>query len=184
MASYEDKGHIETIETEHSDIERVDTHATTASSKENNARIDALTPEQKRKIIWRIDRRLVTTLGALYCVSLMDRTNTGITYVAGMGVDLNLIGYRYSEIVLVFFVTYVLLQPPATVVMRKIGPRLFLPTITLLWGIVMIGMGFVKTWTAMLGMRMILGIFEAGFFPSCAYLLRYNHASCCREDSY
>lgn len=82
-----------------------------------------------------------------------------------MGVDLVLIGSRYSIIVLVFFITYVLLQPPATVVLRKVGPRIFLPTITLLWGITMICFGFVKSWSDLIGLRLVLGVFEAGFFP-------------------
>ena len=137
----------------------------------NDARIDRFTLEEQRKIIRRIDRRLVLTLGFMYAVSLMDRTNTGIAVVAGMGVDLVLIGNRYSVMVLVFFITYVLLQPPATVVLRKLGPRLFLPTITLLWGITMIGFGFVTKWTDLIPLRLILGVFEAGFFPGCAYLL-------------
>jgi sugar phosphate permease len=89
----------------------------------------------------------------------------GIAVVAGMGVDLLLIGERYSIIVLLFFITYVLLQPPATVVLRKLGPRMFLPAITMLWGITMICFGFVKEWTDLLGLRLVLGVFEAGFFP-------------------
>lgn len=31
--------------------------------------------------------------------------------------------------------------------------------------------GFIKTWTDMIAIRLILGVFEAGFFPGCAYLL-------------
>ncbi|EXJ92104.1 hypothetical protein A1O3_00654 [Capronia epimyces CBS 606.96] len=152
-------------------LERADTKASVNSDKLNDARIEAFTPEEQKKIIRRIDRRLVLTLGFLYCVSLMDRTNLGIAVVAGMGVDLVLTGNRYSVIVLLFFITYVLLQPPATVVLRKIGPRLFLPTITLLWGITMICFGFVKDWSDLIGLRLVLGVFEAGFFPGCAYLL-------------
>lgn len=91
----------------------------------------------------------------------------GIAVVAGMGVDLKLIGDRYSVIVLIFFISYVLLQPPATVVLRKLGPRTFLPTITILWGITMIGFGFVRQWYELIPLRIILGIFEAGFFPVC-----------------
>ncbi|EXJ94009.1 hypothetical protein A1O1_02402 [Capronia coronata CBS 617.96] len=152
-------------------LERADTKASVDSDKLNDARIAAFTPEEQKKIIRRIDKRLVLTLGFLYCVSLMDRTNLGIAVVAGMGVDLVLTGNRYSIIVLLFFITYVLLQPPATVVLRKLGPRLFLPTITLLWGITMICFGFVKDWTDLIGLRLVLGVFEAGFFPGCAYLL-------------
>ena len=108
-------------------LEHTDTTVTSDSDKANNEVINAFTPEEQKKLMWRIDRRLVVTLGFMYCVSLMDRTNTGILAITGMVVDLNLIEDRYSIIVLLFFITYVLLQPPATVVLRKVGPRIFLP---------------------------------------------------------
>lgn len=52
-------------------------------------------PEEQKNIIRRIDRRLVVTVGFMYCVSLMDRTNMGATIIAGMGEDLMLIKNRY-----------------------------------------------------------------------------------------
>ena len=51
--------------------------------------------EEQKRIKRHIDRRLVLTVGAMYCVSLMDRTNLGAANIAGMGVDLKLIGNRY-----------------------------------------------------------------------------------------
>ncbi|KAK3321595.1 general substrate transporter [Apodospora peruviana] len=134
-----------------------------------------ITPEDHKRIIRHVDRRLVLTVGAMYCVSLMDRTNLGAANIAGMSLDLQLAADpstdRYSIISLVFFTTYIVFQPPSTVLVRKIGPRLHLAVITILWGSCMIGMGFVKNWTAMAGLRILLGILEAGFFPSCVYLL-------------
>lgn len=158
--------HDKTLDVEKSEVtqylERVVSDDSTSSEQINDARIHAFTPEQQKKIIRRVDRRLVLTLGFMYCVSLMDRTNLGIADVAGMGVDLVLSGPRYSIITCIFFISYVLLQPPATVVLRKVGPRIFLPTITLLWGATMICFGFVKVWTDMIPLRIVLGIFEAG----------------------
>lgn len=59
--------------------------------------------------------------------------------VAGMHDDLATnVGYRYSIATLVFFITYTIFQPPATIVTRKIGPRNFLPTICVAWGVVMV----------------------------------------------
>jgi hypothetical protein len=124
----------------------------TPSEESNDGHIAEFTPEEQKKIIHRIDRRLVTTLGLLYMCSLMDRTNLGAANIAGfvisltasrtsannifpsMAKGLKLIGNRYSLIVLIFFIPYVLFQPPATVVLRKLGPRRFLTAITLLWG--------------------------------------------------
>lgn len=93
---------------------------------------------------------------------------------------------------MVFFITYVLFQPPATVLCRKIGPRVFLTTITVSWGIVMVSnailclspllvspnvnnfqicFGFPQAWTSFIPLRIILGLLEAGFFPACTYLV-------------
>lgn len=55
-----------------------------------------------------------------------------------MRVDLKLIQDRYSIIVLIFFIPYVIFQPPATVVLRKLGPKNFLSAITIAWGATMI----------------------------------------------
>lgn len=57
---------------------------------------EEFTPQEQRKIIHRVDRRLVLTTGIMYCVSLMDRTNLGQASIAGMTVELKLkVGFRY-----------------------------------------------------------------------------------------
>ena len=76
----------------------------------SDGRLDRFSLAEQRKIIRRVDRRLVLTLGFMYCVTLMDRTSLGLAVVAGMGVELILTGPRYSIIVLVLFITYVILQ--------------------------------------------------------------------------
>ncbi|KAI0103817.1 major facilitator superfamily MFS-1 [Nemania sp. FL0031] len=136
------------------------------------ASVDEISPSEARSIISRIDRRLVTVTGVMYCISVMDRTNLGAAYVAGLGKDLQLtVGNRYSLATLLFFITYILFQPPATVLCRKLGPRPFLAFITVAWGIVLIGLGLVHNWGGLAALRIVLGLFEAGFFPSVIYLL-------------
>lgn len=53
------------------------------STEDNDAIIAEFTLEEQKKIIWRVDRRLVTTLGVLYMASLMDRTNLSAANIAG-----------------------------------------------------------------------------------------------------
>jgi MFS family permease len=89
-----------------------------------------------------------------------------------MRTDLDLlVGYKYSLITLCFFLTYVLFQPAATVLCRKIGPKNFLPGICLLWGALIIGFGFAENWQTLVALRLLLGVLEAGYFPGCVYLL-------------
>jgi hypothetical protein len=49
----------------------------------NDPRITEFTPRQQKHIIHMVDRRLVVILGAMYCVSLMDRTNLSAANIAG-----------------------------------------------------------------------------------------------------
>ncbi|KAL4950412.1 major facilitator superfamily domain-containing protein [Aspergillus filifer] len=142
-------------------------------SVQHEEALSAFTPQEHKRLIRRIDLRLVVTLGCLYCISLLDRTNLGAASVAGMQPDLNMNASNngYSITSLVFFITYTIFQIPATVIIRKMGPRIFLSSIVFFWGAVMIGFGFVPSWPAMAGLRVILGALEAGFYPGCVYLL-------------
>jgi hypothetical protein len=49
----------------------------------NDERVIAVSEEEQKSIVRRIDARLVVTLGCLYCISLLDRTNLGAASVAG-----------------------------------------------------------------------------------------------------
>lgn len=58
--------------------------------------VQCIASPDMRKVIRRVDRRLVVTAGFMYCVSLIDRANLGAANIAGMSVDLGLsVGYRY-----------------------------------------------------------------------------------------
>lgn len=59
-------------------VERIET------KDSNTILINEFTELEQKRIIQRIDRRLVTTLGVLYCASLMDRTNLGSAAIAGL----------------------------------------------------------------------------------------------------
>ncbi|CAI6084580.1 unnamed protein product [Clonostachys chloroleuca] len=149
------------------DVQHVDGTVSSDTTPDDHG----FTPDEQRRIVRRIDRRLVVTLGVLYCISLMDRTNMSAANIAGMSKELVLTGFRYNIANLVFFIPYILFQPPSTILIRKIGPRIHLSAITAFWGAAMIGMGFVKDHNALTGLRAVLGLLEAGFFPSCVYLL-------------
>ncbi len=131
-----------------------DTSASSNTSKHEadpaNEALADFTPKQERHIRHCVDWRLLPALGLMYGVSLMDRKNVSNAYIAGMRVDLDLsISYRYSLITLVFFITYVIFQPPLTYLCRRIGPPVFLPGLCLVWGCVIIGFGFAENWTTL-----------------------------------
>ncbi|KAH6967852.1 major facilitator superfamily domain-containing protein [Ilyonectria sp. MPI-CAGE-AT-0026] len=131
-----------------------------------------LSVAEQKKTIRRVDWRLLPILGIMYSISLIDRTNLGLALVAGMQEDLGLaVGNRYTVIVMVFFVAYVVFEIPSNLVLPKAGPANWLSFLGVSFGAILIGMGFTQSWGTMALCRALLGIFEAGFLPGCTYLI-------------
>lgn len=63
--------------------------------------------------------------------------------------------------VLVFYIGYILFELPSNMILQKVGPANWLAGLTLCWGIVTLCVGFVRSWQALAGLRVLLGIFEA-----------------------
>lgn len=145
---------------------------TSSSSPSNGESSFPFTPQEQKRIIRQIDLRVVLLLGAMYAVSLIDRSQIGLAMISGMGTDLQLtVGARYNIINAVFFGPYVLFQLPSTVLLRKIGPKRFLSGATLAWGLATLACGFVREWRDLVALRVVLGACEAGFYPASIYLL-------------
>lgn len=63
--------------------------------------------------------------------------------------------------------------------LKKLRPSLWLPSIMVAWGIVMTLMGLVQNYHGLLAARIFLGITEAGLFPGVVY---YNTMWYCRYE--
>lgn len=120
-------------------------------------------PKVEKRILRKIDLRLLPIIVGLHTISLIDRTNISSARVAGLDEDLQLtIGYRASVVLLTFFIGYIIFDIPSNILLRKIGAARFLGFITFAWGVVTIGIGCVNNWIALAVLRVVLGVFEAG----------------------
>lgn len=54
---------------------------------------------------------------------------------------------------------------PSNLVMKKVSPKIWLPALTVTWGIITIGLGFVDSYASFLAVRAILGLAEGGLLP-------------------
>ncbi|KAM0706407.1 hypothetical protein Q7P35_005733 [Cladosporium inversicolor] len=151
------------------------TPSTTSKNSVNNVYIEQLStedPHMERRVLRKIDFRLLPILGALYTIALIDRTNISVARISGLDDDLDLeVGNRASVVLLIFFIGYILFELPSNMLIRKIGPAIWLSCIAFAWGALSLGIGFVNTWEALAIMRAFLGVLEAGYYPGCIYLI-------------
>ncbi|KAF2157116.1 MFS general substrate transporter, partial [Myriangium duriaei CBS 260.36] len=132
---------------------------------------DAEKAAEDKRLLRKLDIRLIPWLSLLYLISFLDRTNIGNAKVAGMTKDLHLTNGQYNATLSIFFVSYSVFEPLTNVMMKRFRPRYFLAVCMFLWGICMMSMGFVKDWRGLAAARFFLGLMEAGLFPGVNYLL-------------
>ncbi|OLN97497.1 putative transporter C1683.12-like protein 2, partial [Colletotrichum chlorophyti] len=128
------------------------------------------TPEEAA-LVRKIDAYLLPLIALMYLLSYMDRTNIGNARIAGMDRDLDLDSSRYSVALVVFFVGYVVFEVPSNMILTRIRPSIYLPSIMCAWGAVTIGMAFTPNYEALVGFRVVMGILESGFAPGVLLLL-------------
>jgi len=124
---------------------------------------------------WKIDFRVFPMMCIVFGLSLLDRTNISAAYIAGLAKDIKLaVGSRYSVALLVFFIGYCIFELPSNYIIRRIGARYWLSFLITAWGCCVLGMGFIHDWKILTVLRALLGIFEAGLFPGCVYIVSHD----------
>ncbi|CAG8473135.1 9002_t:CDS:10 [Acaulospora morrowiae] len=131
-------------------------------------------PEEKmfkKKLIAKVDRRLLLMLVVMYILACLDRTNIGNARLAGLERDLGLTADQFQISLATFYVGYVLLEVPSNIVIGKFTPSKWIPFLMMLWSIAICCMSAVKRFPDLVVTRFVLGITEAGFAPGSIFLL-------------
>lgn len=129
-----------------------------------------LTVEQSARR--RITRRLLPFLWLLYVIAFLDRVN--VAYAAlEMSHDLAFSDRVFGLGSGIFFLGYVLLEIPGTLIVERWSARRWIARIMISWGIVTSLVGWVHTPGQFYVARFFLGIAEAGFFPGIIVYLTH-----------
>src|SRR5690606_5030481 len=104
----------------------------------------------------RIGWRLLPLLFLGYVCAYLDRINIGFAALQMKG-DLGFTDAVYGLGAGLFFASYFLCEVPSNLLLQKIGARLTIARIMILWGLVSCCMMFVSTPASFYAMRMLLG---------------------------
>ena len=116
--------------------------------------------------------RLLPLLGLGYGVAYMDRVN--ISFAAQrMNADLHFSATVYGLGGGLFFLAYALFEIPSNLILARVGARRWIARIIITWGLLAIGMMFVRTPLQFYVVRFLLGAAEAGFFPGAVFYLMH-----------
>ncbi|KAL4911768.1 major facilitator superfamily domain-containing protein [Aspergillus aurantiobrunneus] len=129
--------------------------------------------EQKltRKILLKLDTRMLPVLAILFLCSFLDRTNVGNAKILGLEEDLSITNHQYDIGLAIFYLFYILSEVPSNLIIKKASPKIWLPALTAVWGIITMCLGFVRNFGSFAAVRALLGIAEGGLLPGMVLYL-------------
>ena len=131
--------------------------------------LDAIVPS---RAIDRVRLRLVPFLACLYLIAYLDRVNVGFAALQ-MNAALGFSGRVYGLGAGIFFIGYFLFEVPSNLVLARVGARVWIAHIAIVWGLVSISELFVRGPISFYVVRFLLGAAEAGFFPGIVFYFTY-----------
>ena len=121
-----------------------------------------------RKVTW----RLLPLLFLCYVLAYLDRVNVGFAKLQ-MQKDLGFTDTAYGIGAGVFFIGYFLFEVPSNLILERVGARIWIARIMILWGMLSSATLFVTGERTFYALRFALGVAEAGFFPGIILYLTY-----------
>jgi len=132
------------------------------------AKIEPLERETIKRVAW----RLMPLLMLGYFCAYLDRVNVGFAGLT-MNKALGLTAAQFGFGAGVFFVGYFLAEIPSNLILARVGARKWIARILLTWGIISGLTAFIWNDWSFYGIRFLLGLAEAGYYPGIVLFLTW-----------
>jgi len=120
--------------------------------------------------------RLIPLLFLCYVIAYIDRINVGFAKLQlqeALGVAPDQFATAFGFGAGIFFWGYFIFEVPSNLALARVGARIWIARIMIVWGIVSSAFMFLKGATMFYALRFLLGAAEAGFFPGVLLYFTY-----------
>lgn len=113
----------------------------------------------EKKLMRKVDIRLIPWLSVLYLLSFLDRSAIGNARLYGLERSLNILDdpQKFNIATSIFFFPYALFEVPSNILLKRLRPSVWFPLITVLVGICMLSQGVVSSYGGLIAARFCLG---------------------------
>ena len=134
-----------------------------------NARVEnvSFTYKEERAVLRRIDLRVLPLLLGAYFFQQLDKSSLSYVSILGLQKDAGLVGRQYSWLSSILYLAQLVMQPLAAFLLVKLPTGKVIAGAVLLWGSSLAIMSACTSFHSLLGLRFLLGSFEAMIAPAC-----------------
>ncbi|KAI0402214.1 MFS general substrate transporter [Xylaria palmicola] len=139
--------------------------AITAEDDEGDAAVPVYSEEEYKRLKRKIDRYLLPLMWLCYGIQQTDKTSLGIQATFGLREDTGLVGQQYPWLTTIFYITYLLFEFPSNFILQRYLMGRTLSCYMIIWGVVVLSIGFAQNFTHLITLRALQGLFECCISP-------------------
>ncbi|PQE32823.1 Pantothenate transporter protein [Rutstroemia sp. NJR-2017a WRK4] len=128
------------------------------------------TPEERR-FLFKLDLAVLTFASLGYFIKNLDQSNINNAFVSGMQEDLGLYGNQLNYMVATWTAGYVIGEIPSNIILTRVRPAIWIPTIEVIWTVLTMCMSRCNTVSQIYALRFLIGLAESGFYPGMQYII-------------
>ncbi|KAI0702372.1 MFS transporter [Cerioporus squamosus] len=161
------------------DVEKQDVSISEDVKEDVVLTYEAVDPEADKRLVRRIDTRIVPASMLIYLLCSLDRSNVGNAKIlnADKGDSLlqtlSISNQQYLVALMIFYVSYTLFETPSNYMLKKFRPSRWIAFLMFAWGAMTMILGGISNFGGLVAVRFLLGMFEAGLFPGMVYVLTF-----------
>ncbi|CAG9982302.1 unnamed protein product [Clonostachys byssicola] len=131
----------------------------------------------EKALVRKLDTRCLPILIILFLLNILDRNAIANARLGGLEESLHLTDLQYQIAVMLVWgkhqssAGYISMMVPSNMLLSIIKPRIYLPTVVMIWGVVSGATGFTQNFGGLAALRFLVGVTEAPYFPGCIFLL-------------
>ncbi|KAI1789096.1 MFS transporter [Ganoderma leucocontextum] len=158
------------------DVEKPSSSADFASADGSEYVVDK---EAERRLVRRIDTRILPAAMFIHLLSSIDRSNIGNAKVLNRDVGdsivqtLKVSDEQYLVALMIFIVAFTIVQTPSNYMLKKYRPSRWMALMMFCWGAMTMVLAAVQNFSGLVAVRFFLGAFESGLFPGQVYILTF-----------
>ncbi|KAG0145003.1 hypothetical protein CROQUDRAFT_659198, partial [Cronartium quercuum f. sp. fusiforme G11] len=124
---------------------------------------------EEKRILRKLDRRILPLTAILYLSAYLDRGNLGNARLQGLQSELlDESDTKFSVVLCSFFITYVILSIPGTLLAKAISPSKTIAIGAIIWASATSLIASCNSYSGLIFLRMMIGVGEALFGQSVA----------------
>ncbi|PVI00992.1 pantothenate transporter liz1 [Periconia macrospinosa] len=127
--------------------------------------------KEERSLVQKIDFFILTFCCFAYFFNFLDRAAFANAYVAGLREALKMTGHDYNTVLAVTTAGMAVGQIPHGIIIQRIRPSVWLPSMVTVWAALTMASAAVKTVHQLCVLRFFLGLAEASTYSGAMYIL-------------